>query len=231
MRIFCLVLFGLFCFENAFAQIDNRDIKSHVILKYLPLGLFDIDNTIQFGIEVPFPDDRFTVQQEFGFGHTSFNLWYHDQQDRPDKQTFKTRTQFRFYFSEKRWVRSYVAAEYLMKRVEHKETQWVGQDCLTGNCGYFENKTIKFGRFADAGHIKLGWQFYFNNRMTLDLYTGFGIRKMSFKTLTPEAGNARPHDDYVWWDGTWANTHQVVPSLAVGFQFGFALGKFQRLAK
>lgn len=227
MKKIFLAAFFIFLSENVFAQIDETQSRQHVILKFLPLGLFDVDNTFQVGVEIPFPNKRFTFQQEAGYGHSSFNAWYHDGRERPDKQTFKIRSQLRFYFYEKKWGRSYVAGEYLFKRVEHHETQWVGQDCSNGSCGYFENKNVRFGKFSNAGHVKFGWQFYFSNRMTLDVYTGLGLRKVRYSTLTPGVGRAQPQDSWVWWSSNWSDQSELMPSVAMGFQIGFALGKFK----
>ncbi|CAG4995455.1 hypothetical protein DYBT9275_01642 [Dyadobacter sp. CECT 9275] len=228
-----IVMFVLsFCLlGTAFAQINPEESRKHIILKVMPLGMFDVDNTFQLGAEIPFPDNRFTVQQEAGYGHSSFNIWYNDADSggRPDKNTIKTRTQLRFYFYQKRFARSYVAGEYLFKRVVNKETRWVGTDCATtGGCSFFEYKEVRFGRFVNALHVKAGWQFYFANRMTMDLYTGLGLRKPTYRTLTPNAENLSPRDNWLWWSGDWADGGEVIPSLAFGFSIGVTLGKFNK---
>ena len=225
-----LTLALVFCFGNVFSQIDAGKSKDHLIIKFLPLGMFDIDNTFQVGLEVPLPNTSFSIQQEAGYGHSLFNVWYQGDNKHPDKNTIKARTQFRFYFFERSRIRSYVAGEYLFKRVVNKDNQWVGQDCIYGNCAYFENKNVRFGRFVNAVHVKAGWQFYFQNRMTIDVYTGFGLRNIKGRNLTQNAENARLDDDWLIWQGGYRGRNgtydQVFPSLAFGFQIGVALGKF-----
>jgi hypothetical protein len=218
-----LVLISTFA---AYSQVDTREMKEHVTLKFLPLGLFDFDNTVQVGVEVPFSNNRFSFQQEVGYGHSSFNIWYHEDGRHPDKSTIKTRTQLRFYFYEKRRARSYVAGEFLYKRVINRQSQWVGQNCIYGDCDYLEYKDVRFGRFVNAVHVKVGWQFYFSNRMTLDLYTGFGVRDIRGRTLTPNAGNATMTDDWFIWNNRRGTYREVFPSVTPGFQIGFSLGKF-----
>ena len=230
MRKYVFTFVLILCLGRAYAQIDSNESKDHVIMKFLPLSLFDVDNTFQAGLEIPFRNRRFSVQQELGYGHSLFNVWYQGEQNHPNKNTIKSRTQFRVYFYERKQMRAYVAGEYLFKRVINKDNQWVGQDCIYGNCGYFESKSVRFGRFVNAGHMKAGWQFYFTNRITIDVYTGFGVRTIRGRTLTRNAENARLDDNWLIWQGGYrqnnGNYYQLFPSISPGFQIGFALGKF-----
>lgn len=208
------------------ACAQKNEMKEHVILKFLPLGMFDLDNTFQLGVEVPIKNSRFSLQQEAGYGHSSFNIWPVERGNRPDNTTFKTRSQFRFYFFDKTKMRAYLAGEYLFKRVVHKDRQWVGQDCVNGACGYFENKDVRFGRFVNAGHVKFGWQFHFPKRMIFEVYTGFGLRHIEGRALTAGAENARLRNQW-WWLSQGTTFNETLPSLAVGFQLGLLLGKLK----
>jgi len=230
MKYFLSLFFlCLLSFHFSYAQIDPEESREHIILKWSPLSLFDIDNTFQAGVEIPLKNDRFTIQQDVGYGHSNFNVWYAQEEDRPDKTTIKSRTQLRYYFYEKRKFRSYVAGEYLFKRIVTRETQWVGMDCGGVNgCGYFENKDVKLGRFVSALHAKFGWQIYFSNRTSMDLFMGFGLRKARVKSLTPNAENVRFNNDWDWFRSNRPGNYQVIPSLAIGFHLGIALGKFRK---
>ncbi|MCF2504791.1 DUF3575 domain-containing protein [Dyadobacter sp. CY107] len=229
MRLFLAVLVG--CCMHGFAssgQIDAESAKKHVIVKFAPLALFDFDNSVQFGVEVPLGNSGMSVQQDFGYGHSSFNLWYSTETERPRKETYKSRTQLRYYYLERRRYKAYVAGEFLLKKVIYSENKWVGMECEQpwGNCGYFENKFVKTGRTVGAGHVKMGWQFYFGNRMALDVFTGLGFRSISVKSITPTLENTRiPRTDR-WFEYDTPGTSEVVPSLAMGFHFGIILGKF-----
>ena len=224
--LLCIFLSG---FQFTYAQMDPDEFKKHIILKWSPLSMFDIDNTVQLGIEVPLRNDRFTIQQEAGYGHSSFNMWYSDFEHRPDIATIKSRTQLRYYFFEKPKFRSYVAGEYLFKRVLTQETQWVGMDCAnTGGCSYFTYKKVEQGRFVNAVHAKIGWQFYFSNRTSLDLFVGFGLRKARVKTLTKGVGNVNFDNGWDWWVNNNNARSEVIPSVSTGFHLGFALGRFEK---
>ena len=224
--LLCIFLSG---FQFAYAQIDPDESKKHIILKWSPLSMFDIDNTVQLGVEVPLRNDRFTIQQEAGYGHSSFNIWYSDFEHRPDIATIKSRTQLRYYFFGKPKFRSYIAGEYLFKRVLTQETQWVGMDCVTnGGCSYFTNKKVEQGRFVNAVHAKIGWQFYFSNRTSLDLFVGFGLRKARVKILTKGVENVDFDNGWDWWVNNNNARSEVIPSVSTGFHLGFALGRFKK---
>ncbi|NIJ54995.1 DUF3575 domain-containing protein [Dyadobacter arcticus] len=212
---------------NLQAQIDAFNAKSHVIIKYSPLPMFDLDNTIQFGVEVPLGKSGLTIQEDLGYGHSSFSMWYRETSDVPNKATFKSRTQLRYYYFDRRRVRGYVGGEFLYKKVVYRENEWVGMDCSGfGGCNYFEEKKYKVGRFIGAGHARLGWQFYFPSRMTMDLFTGLGWRKISVRTITPGLENTNITIPDEFWTNANPNTKDFVPSLVLGFHLGIVLGKF-----
>lgn len=223
-----VVVLGMLITQSVLAQVNPEESRKHVILKWSPLSLYDVDNTFQLGVEVPLPDSRFTLQQDIGYGHGSFNLWYVGSNNRPDKSTIKARTQFRFYYLERPRFRAYVAGEYLYKRVVNQKQDWIGRDCnVSGGCSFFENVQIKQGRFVNALHAKAGWHFYFSNRMSLDVFTGFGLRQAKMRMITP--GVQDMNLERAWWFGNSSfNNPEVIPSLAVGFHLGFALGKFNK---
>jgi hypothetical protein len=212
---------------SSVAQFDAESAKSHVIVKYSPWPMFDFDNTIQFGVEIPLGKGDFTIQQDLGYGNSSFCIWYQDYNEPPGKDIYKSRTQFRWYYFEKRRVRGYVGPEFLFKKVVYRDNQWVGMDCADGfgNCGYFENKAVRIDKNVSAGHARFGWQFYFPRRITLDLFTGIGFRGISSRSKTPQAENARFYsiDDY--WQSVSPGTREFYPSIVLGFHFGVVLGK------
>lgn len=233
MRGVLILLFVFWFSVHASAQINPAEVRHHVIIKYFPLSMYDIDNTFQAGVEIPVLKSRFGIQQEAGYGHTDLNFWYRSDGKDPDKQILKSRTQLRFYFYQGARVRGFVAGEYLFKQVTNYQTQWVGRDCADGGCGYFENKQVKLGRFVHAGHLKAGWQFSFPHRMTMDIFGGFGIRSISVRSLTPGAESVRQNDSWLNWGiaGDRAAPYTVeAPSVSLGFSIGFALGKFKRTA-
>ena len=230
MRLLLTVLTGcLLQVYSSFAQIDAQSAKKHVIVKFAPLAMFDFDNVVQFGVEVPLGNSGMSVQQDFGYGHSSFNMWYNSANDRPEKETYKSRTQLRYYYMERRRVRAYVAGEFLFKKVIYSENKWVGMDCDSpfGNCGYFEDKYVKTARNVGAGHAKLGWQFYFGNRMALDLFTGIGYRNIRVRSITAGLENASVPRTNRWFEYDRPGTNEIVPSLSMGFHLGIILGKFE----
>ncbi|WP_138481389.1 DUF3575 domain-containing protein [Dyadobacter bucti] len=222
-----LVVTLLFFISPCFAQINARSAPGHVIVKFSPLTLFDIDNTVQFGVEIPLGHEKLTLQQDLGYGHSSFSIWYSGYDYRPDKEIFKTRTQLRYYYFGKKWARGYVGPEFMFKKVIYRENKFVGMDCVNGTCGYFENKDIKSARSVGAAHVKAGWQFYFSNRMTLDVFTGFGLRQYRVRSLSDGVDDFNFSGSGYFWENNRPGSIETFPSLAMGFNIGIMLGKFE----
>jgi hypothetical protein len=76
------------CLVSARGQVPDLDtLGSVIILKFTPLALFDLDNTVQAGVEVPLRNPAWTEQQELGYGHSAFNLWYAEREEHPLSKT------------------------------------------------------------------------------------------------------------------------------------------------
>lgn len=210
--------------------IDAESAKSHVIVKYSPLPMWDFDNTVQFGVEVPLGPGNFTLQEDLGYGSSSFNLWYEDETDYAAKETFKSRTQFRYFYLEKRRMRAYVGPEVLLKKVIYRDNQWVGRDCADGfgNCNFFENKDVRFDKNVIAGHIRTGWQLYFRNRMTLDFFCGLGFRSIVVTSPTPEIGTTNFRSMRDPFQSIRPGMRDFNPSLTLGVHVGIVLGRFRK---
>ncbi len=184
------ILVGLLCALAGFghAQTPRRDsLGSVILLKVTPLALFDVDNTIQVGIELPLPNPAWTVQQEMGYGHSSFNLWYGEREQHPDRETWRFRSQIRYYFLKQNQRSLYLAGEYLFKKNSEERFDAVGMDCTFGQfgrqCAYFQNKNTHLGRFVNAFHFKFGGQFPIGERWFMDAYVGLGLRGLRVRYL------------------------------------------------
>jgi len=228
MRLFILTFVG--CCLLAFAsvgQIDAQSAGKHVIIKFAPLALFDFDNAIQFGVEVPL-GKGFSVQQDLGYGPQAINGWHSTGDNPAEKQTFKSRTNLRYYYLERRRMKPYVSAELLLKRVIYSQNKWVGMECSEqwGPCNYFENKMIKTRRMVGAGHAKAGMQFYFSSRIALDLFAGVGFRSIKVRSITNLPGNVRVPRNDNWFEYDTPGTNEFIPSLSLGAHIGIILGKF-----
>lgn len=208
-------------------QIDAQSAEKHVIIKFAPLALVDFDNAIQFGVEVPL-GKGISVQQDLGYGPKGINGWQSTSDNPAEKQTFKSRTNLRYYYLERRRMKPYVSAELLLKRVIYSQNKWVGMECSErwGPCNYFENKMIKTRRMVGAGHAKAGMQFYFSSRIALDLFAGVGFRSIKVRSMTSLPGNVRVPRNDNWFENDTPGTNEFIPSLSLGAHIGFILGKF-----
>ncbi|MBO9616407.1 MAG: hypothetical protein J7619_27200 [Dyadobacter sp.] len=231
MRTSLLTIIASLCsLCTCFAQFDVETAKRHVIVKYSPLPMFDLDNTIQFGVEIPLGKGDFALQQDLGYGNSSFNGWYHDNSQRPDKEIYKSRTHLRWYFVEKRRMRAYVGPEVLFKKVVYRESQWLGKDCESpwGPCSFFQNQQVRVDKNVVAGHVRFGWQFITPGRFVFDVFTGIGFRHIFATSHSPGIPDSdiRGVDDS--WERISPNESDVRPSAVMGFHLGILLGKYRR---
>lgn len=231
MRICLLSIIALLCpFCSLFAQFDVESSKRQVIIKYSPLPMFDFDNTIQFGLEIPLGKGNFSLQQDLGYGPARMNAWQNDRDDDPDKQTFKSRTHLHWYYMERRRMRAYVGPEVLYKKVVYRQSQWVGNDCDSpfGPCSFFRNQNVRVDKNVIAGHARFGWQFITPSRFTFDLFTGIGFRHMFVTSHSPGIPDSEVQSIDDIWEDLKPNESDLRPSAVLGFHLGIVLGKFRR---
>ncbi len=217
-----LSLAGSVCF----AQIPKPNtLGSVIILKITPLALFDLDNTVQIGLEVPLRNPAWTIQQELGYGHSAFNLWYGERIEHPNRETWRSRTQLRYYFRDQNRNSPYLAGEYLFKLNREKKYESVGMECANGQfgpCAYFQNRDTHLGRFVNAFHVKWGWQFPMGKRMTFDTYVGGGIRALNVRYLGLPEDTRRNVNNTDFFD---IRTNRIGRYGPMGsFSMGFHLG-------
>lgn len=230
MRNGLLTIFALiFSVCGCFAQFDVESTKRHVIVKYSPLPMFDFDNTIQFGVEVPLGKGNFSLQEDLGYGNASFSAWY-DEDSRPDKQIYKSRTHLRWYFMEKRRVRAYVGPEVLYKKVVYRDSQWAGRDCdgPGGPCSFFQSQDVRVDKNVVAGHARFGWQFITPSRFTFDLFAGVGFRHIFATSHSPGIPTSEIRSIHDNWENLSPNMSDLRPSAVLGFHLGIILGKYRR---
>ncbi|HEV7350040.1 DUF3575 domain-containing protein [Telluribacter sp.] len=196
------------------------------ILKFAPLALFDPDNTLQVGIEIPLPDPRFSVQQEAGYGHSAFNVYPFQREEYPNRETWRFRTQLRMYYRMNESGAGYFAAEYLFKKNSIQQLKSVGMDCASpGQCAYFQTRNVSLGRFVNAFHLKAGWQYYLAPRMNLDVYFGLGMRNLTVRTLGQENEQLRNNSNSLWFGTDQPGRYGPIGSFTFGFHLGWVLGK------
>ncbi|TDB68167.1 DUF3575 domain-containing protein [Arundinibacter roseus] len=226
-----LIGFFIFLGMSVQAQRASTDSLSSVImLKVTPLALFDLDNTVQVGIELPLPNPAWTFQQEMGYGHSAFNLWYSERLENPNRETWRFRSQLRYYFRKRNQQSPYLAAEFLFKKNSREKLESIGMDCtgefFNRQCAYFQNRTTHLGRFVNAFHLKWGWQFYLSERWSMDMYAGAGLRGLKVKYLSPNVDD-QPFRDNNFFDVRTdePGAYGPFPSLSMGLHLSYSLSK------
>ncbi|MPR32226.1 DUF3575 domain-containing protein [Salmonirosea aquatica] len=214
---------------SAYAQVPSPDtLGSVIILKVTPLALFDLDNTVQAGIEVPLWNPAWTVQQEVGYGHSAFNLWHVERDEHPHRETWRSRSQIRYYFHKRNQQSAYIAGEYLFKKNSEEQFESVGYDCTGGRfnqqCAYFKNQDTHLGRFVNAFHIKWGGQIVMGERWLMDIYLGLGIRALNVRYLgLPRNTRSDDQVDFFSIRTDIPGRYRPTGSLSMGFHFGYRL--------
>ncbi|WP_421830544.1 hypothetical protein [Larkinella sp.] len=204
------------------------------VVKFAPLALFDLDNTVQFGAERLF-GGRHTVQAEFGYGWKAINLYPDRRDDFENFEVWRGRAEWRRYSGRYRSYRRphfatppigrYFAIETFFKQRTVLENTSVGRECVDGTCAYFERGTFPMYRTVWGVHGKFGRQYVLtmpgDNRLLLDFFVGLGFRNVSPYRFTNST-----NDDVITPNtfSTW-NTRQggLFPSATLGLKLGYVL--------
>ncbi len=196
------------------------------VIKFAPLSLFDLDNTVQFGFEYPLKR-KWTIQAEAGYGNHYLNLYHHtnDTDYYRNRETWRMRSEIRLYLSRRRttpwgW---YIAPEFFYKRINFTEQGSIGRECEDGICAYFERARYKILKDVIGYHFKIGVQHLVGRRITLDWYYGLGARHIYIKS--PSFG---PNDStgenwgFITVNPGRPGTYRLV-SMALGLKIGYLI--------
>ena len=116
------LFFSLFLTENIVFSQDSLQRK-HLILKILPLAIFDIDNTFQIATEHNLSKNmRWTLSEELGYGASSANVWaYNSNNDNygSNREVYRVKVEARRYNLKKnqQMAGGYMAYEVFYKQV------------------------------------------------------------------------------------------------------------------
>ncbi len=172
------------------SQAQRADsLLARPILKVLPFHLFDLDNSLTLGMELPFKNSPYTIQTDIGYGQQSWNIWEAIKSPKDIVETWRLRVQWRYYFTKKLKRGYYVAMQYAFKKNTIREWESIGKDCVDNNCAYSENIITTKGRFASGLSMMSGWQWQGKTRWSFDLYLGLGFRTLNVKYLGSEQYN------------------------------------------
>lgn len=232
--IFCILI----CQAIAFSCIaqSSSDSLTHalpIVLKFAPLSLIDIHPTYQLAAEY-FIKDHWSVQQEAGYGNNAI-LSQRNPQER-DMEVWRFRSEVRFYLysgryrdsylrSDASFSRPYWAFEGFYKRVNFKESEPLGMDCINGQCAYFQRSDYKTLKDVIGYHLKFGYQAILAKRIAIDLYSGFGLRHIFVRYRGAPNGAGVVWNDFRDWitiNPTEPGKYRLL-SMAFGFKAGYVL--------
>ncbi|WP_461053690.1 hypothetical protein [Spirosoma arcticum] len=238
-----LVCFWAFVAITPVSGQDSVRRASHVVVKFAPLSLVDIDATVQGAIELPIAAQT-TIQLEGGYGWAGLSRSLPREGGITSKQTGRIRAEGRYYlprtasFDDVPYPAGvYVAGEFLGKRISAERTQTAVFPCLVAPCPTnTERATVN--RTVLGGHVKVGYQTGFGrsasaafdprrkeSRIIFDVYLGVGarhirVRQTAGSSIIPTNGNTPEglrFTRFVPGRNFWAR------SASGGFKIGFAL--------
>ena len=195
------------------------------VVKFAPLSLFDIDNTIQFGLE-RLVSQHSAVQLELGYGPQGMNLWQSSQNERySNREIWRGRAEWRYYFEKTDQPRGqYVALEGFYKQVNVRESGTAGVGCTTGPCQYYQLFSSPLQKYVWGGHVKYGQQFSLlaNDRLLADFYLGLGFRRRIIDRFQPNGNTFYYRSAGLTLFDSFSNTPYALISLAYGAKIGYS---------
>lgn len=227
-------------------------VDQPLVLKLAPLGLFDIDPTVQAAIEIPLRP-KWSVQQEVGYGWQSLDPLRRKDWDwfylAVPKSTFRARTEVRYYFSPdllrryKAKVGSngfYAAGELLFKQLNHKRPGFTIKSIpSTGPLSpqtQFTPGTTRVTRNVYGIQAKIGYQTNLsksgkNPQFIVDVYMGVGFRIISVRQTNGPELRATDQEDL---DQTRFEPFQGTirkPSVSGGVKIGWMINTGKKVKK
>ncbi|WP_259016199.1 hypothetical protein [Emticicia fluvialis] len=233
MKQFILILLANMFFLNLSLAQDSLQ-KKHLIVKFAPLAMFDVDNTFQMAAEHNLSGKRWTLSEEFGYGTGKANLWGNSfNSSKSDfRENFRAKIEARKY--KEAFTGRYAAYELFYKQINDRYSKNVARECENGACNYYETVSYPVNKFVVGLTAKIGYQlrirdeFKKNTKFVFDFYVGAGIRRI----IINHHDNSGPGEDY-WNYGRkslfdnsglgYKDARFNIPHLALGFKLGYII--------
>lgn len=220
----------LICPKQLYSQHVADIAKENPVLKVSLLPIYHIDNAFVFGAEIPLSKGRFSLQPEIGYGWGAANLLYGisgHSENPPDKNTVRSKLQFRSYYKTGSSFRAYYGGEYSHRHMNYR------QSSLDANSIRVVTAPLHLRRTMHAVYGILGWQRYSGSRFSVDFHVGFGLQMSKnfavTKGLSSEELAAIRFDEMNWFRRSKRiGRYGPYPDFLGAIQLGFKLGKFNR---
>lgn len=241
-HFYILLCLACFLWEPSLAQdqsIPENSIQKppRWVVKFAPLSMLDMSNTIQFGVE-RFIGTHQSVQVEAGYGWQSMNIWSKVRNSSyTNYETWRGRAEWRFYWFNRNHqlnrplpFGAYTAIEglYRTERAIENGTVGVGADGSTAQFDYYRLYSSPTTRKVWAVTVKIGRQFPIsqNGRLVGDFYAGIGFCN---RTIVPAI---RP-DGYLFQTSTlfsldsfssalYQSVNTITLNMALGIKIGYS---------
>jgi hypothetical protein len=243
-KIFILISFlivhtnGIFAQEKQIISNNTKLDYKHLALKFSPLYLLGLDNTVQFGLEHRLnKKSNVTLNEELGFGKAAWNAYYTTDSDiDKNREIFRAKLELRKYRNDApKLSGNYIAYELFYKQVNGEVNRSLGKECENGNCNYYERINYKATKYAFGGNINFGKQIIINNNkeeknnLIVDLKAGFGIRSIIYDHKIDDPnnkfGNVERFGDSFFATNRFGSKDQsyLLPNINIGISIGWVV--------
>ena len=188
-------------------------------LKVVPLPVFDVVSSIQFGVEIAtFKNQAFQLEYAF-----PVNFWNRNRSGEKISHLsgYKLKTEYRFY-NKNAWLDGvFYGLQYMYKltNVEDEIFLWLN------NRSYQQLLPIRIRNTTHAGYILMGKVFPMFDKLFFEMATGVGLRRIEveFEDVPPMS---EPVEDFN--QGFLANNQDEgisqTPAMFISFKFTWAFG-------
>lgn len=226
--------------DTLIPTMARRPPTAQWVLKFAPLSLLDLTNTIQFGMEHLAKRTRGAWQGEAGYGRGTFavlSMYGANSERQQSLETWRARAEYRLYNKrDQRWAQAryrrphgnYVAFEGFFKQVNTHESGSMGRDCVNGQCNYNQYYQSIVETYTLGGHAKIGRQFWLSPtgdrpHWLLDMYVGLGFRTSHTARLGLPADAFVNSANTILFGSSTDNSNRTIPSVTMGLKLGFGL--------
>jgi hypothetical protein len=205
-------------------QTKDSSLKKYVVpahswtLRWNTINLIDIiEPNLSVGAEYRIKE-KLSVASDVGY--VFFNSTLQTSNVRVSGIVIKPSV--RYYLNDN--LRFYAEGELLIKKVNHKVEDWLGQNCVNNVPSYEEFKKFTIRKNVMGFQAKIGrvGRLSKDNKFSLDWYIGVGLRVKGFKLIN-EPNTCYNFRDFDLFRLNSNDQKTLLPSMPLGFRLTYVL--------
>ncbi len=219
----CLVIMLCVTYSSITAQYNKKSPNrlyqvpaNSWTLRWNTINILDpLEPNINFGVEYRIKE-RFSVATDVGY------VFFNSALENAKTSGIILRPAARYYTEDNK--RFFVEGEFLIKLVNNKVTDWLGQNCVNNVPTYEEYKSFIVRKNVYGFQAKIGrvGKLSKDNKFSMEWYLGLGLRYKSFKVIKEPNScyNLRDFDILGAFSG---ESKMLLPSMPLGFRLIYLL--------